>query len=394
MASGEQGKFGSFGQDKASNGMKGFVPKSGRPTKGGSLSRTAGAQGLLHYFFRQMSSIGNERGKRGSDKNVDFRVNTNELHVDAGSGLRPTVGPFRNGEASSNHDCPPFFQKIIEELVSPKRAVRPSPESEINGRPSHWPSGNGAIAAAIFPSDDAAEVSAARAPRWKRILDVTCIVLSSPFWLPVMTLVMGLVRLTSPGPIFYRQERVGYRRTPFMLFKFRTMCVNAETRGHEEYFADLMRSECPMTKLDAVGDIRLIPGGRFLRASGLDELPQIFNVLRGEMSLVGPRPCLPAEFERYQPSEQQRVNALPGLSGYWQVNGKNNTSFKEMIAMDLFYIRKMSIWLDLTIMFRTIPTLIKEVLNRPRTSRDRPPPNPAYYPRRVAGGSNGVANKI
>jgi lipopolysaccharide/colanic/teichoic acid biosynthesis glycosyltransferase len=103
---------------------------------------------------------------------------------------------------------------------------------------------------------------------------------------------------------------------------------------------------------------------------------------------------LPREFERYQPSEQQRVNALPGLTGYWQVNGKNNTTFKEMIAMDLFYIRNMSIWLDLTIMFRTIPTLIKEVLNRPRTSRDRPPRNPAYYPRRFAGGANGVANKI
>src|SRR5207302_2303608 len=141
------------------------------PTKRGSLSRRDRAQGLLHYFFRQKSSIGDEGGKRGSDKNVDFRVKTNELHVDAGSGLQPTVGSFRNGEASSNHDCPPFFQKIIEELVSPKRAVRP--ESEINGRPSHWPSGNGAIATAIFPSDDAAEVSAVRLPRWKRILDVT-----------------------------------------------------------------------------------------------------------------------------------------------------------------------------------------------------------------------------
>jgi lipopolysaccharide/colanic/teichoic acid biosynthesis glycosyltransferase len=149
-----------------------------------------------------------------------------------------------------------------------------------------------------------------------------------------------------------------------------------------------------MTKLDAVGDTRLIPGGRFLRASGLDELPQIFNVLRGEMSLVGPRPCLPKEFERYQPSELERVNALPGLTGYWQVNGKNYTTFKEMIAMDLFYIRNMSIWLDLTIMFRTIPTLIKEVRNRPRTSRDQPLPNPVYYPRRFAGGSNGAANKI
>jgi len=179
-----------------------------------------------------------------------------------------------------------------------------------------------------------------------------------------------------------------------MLFKFRTMCVNAETRGHEEYFADLMRSECPMTKLDAVGDTRLIPAGRFLRASGLDELPQIFNVLRGEMSLVGPRPCLPREFERYQPSEQQRVNALPGLTGYWQVNGKNNTTFKEMIAMDLFYSRNMSIWLDLTIMFRTIPTLIKEVLNRPRTSRDRPPQSPLIIRAVSPEGRNGVANKI
>ena len=374
--------------------MKGFVPKSGRPTKGGSLSESPRSRKLLRYFFRQMSSISNERGKRGSDKNIDFRVNTNELHVDAGSGLRPTVSPSRNGDASLNHAYPASLQKIIVELVSSERAAKPSPESEINGRPSHWPSGNGAIAAAIFPSDDAAEVSAARRPRWKRILDVTCIVLSSLFWLPVMTLVMGLVRLTSPGPIFYRQERVGYRRTPFMLFKFRTMYVNAETRRHEEYFADLMRSECPMTKLDAVGDTRLIPGGRFLRASGLDELPQIFNVLRGEMSLVGPRPCLPREFERYQPPERQRVNALPGLTGYWQVNGKNNTTFKEMIAMDLFYIRNMSIWLDLTIMFRTIPTLIKEVLNRPRTSRDRPPPNPAHYPRRFDGGANGIANKI
>src|SRR5438067_7233093 len=364
--------------------MKGFVQKSGRPTKGGSMSRTARAQGLLHYFFRQMSSIGNERGKRGSDKNVDFRVNANELH-EAGSGLRPTVGSFRNGEASSNHDCPPSFRKIIEELVSPEPAVRPSSESEINGRPSHWPSGNGAIEAAIFPSDDAADVSAARMPRWKRILDVTCIVLSSPFWLPVMTLVMGLVRLTSPGPIFYRQERVGYRRTPFMLFKFRTMCVNAETRGHEEYFADLMRSECPMTKLDAVGDTRLIPAGRFLRASGLDELPQIFNVLRGEMSLVGPRPCLPREFERYKPSEQLRVNAPPGLTGYWQVNGKNNTTFKEMIAMDVFYIANMSPWLDLKIISRTIPVLFGQAKTSisSRLRKQAMPAVPLMSPARV-----------
>jgi len=177
-----------------------------------------------------------------------------------------------------------------------------------------------------------------------------------------MMLVMGLIRITSRGPIFYRQERIGYRRSSFMLFKFRTMHVNADTRTHEEYFAHLMRADCPMIKLDAGGDFRLIPGGRFLRASGLDELPQIFNVLRGEMSLVGPRPCLPHEFERYEAWQQQRVNALPGLTGYWQVNGKNNTTFREMIAMDIFYARHMSIWLDLGIMLKTIPVLMGQTV--------------------------------
>ena len=108
-----------------------------------------------------------------------------------------------------------------------------------------------------------------------------------------------------------------------------------------------------MTKLDAYGDARLAPFGRVLRASGLDELPQIFNVLRGEMSLVGPRPCTPNEFAHYEPWQQQRVNCLPGLTGYWQVNGKNKTTFREMIAMDLFYFKNMSILLDLKIMLKT-----------------------------------------
>ena len=117
-----------------------------------------------------------------------------------------------------------------------------------------------------------------------------------------------------------------------------------------------------MTKLDVAGDPRLIAGGRFLRASGLDELPQIFNVLRGEMSLVGPRPCLPHEFERYGAWQQERVNAPPGLTGFWQVNGKNKTTFSEMIAMDIFYVRNMSPGLDLRIILKTIPALIGQTL--------------------------------
>jgi len=131
------------------------------------------------------------------------------------------------------------------------------------------------------------------------------------------------------------------------------MKLSAETQTHEHYFEQLMRIDCPMTKLDAFSDPRLAPFGRILRASGLDELPQIFNVLCGEMSLVGSRPCTPNEFAHYEPWQRERVNGLPGLTGYWQVNGKNKTTFNEMIAMDLFYLKNMSILLDLKIMLKT-----------------------------------------
>jgi lipopolysaccharide/colanic/teichoic acid biosynthesis glycosyltransferase len=200
---------------------------------------------------------------------------------------------------------------------------------------------------------------------------LTFVLITLPLWLPVMLMVMALIRFNSAGPIFYRQERVGFRRKRFMIFKFRTMYVNAETRTHEDYFANLMRSNVPMTKLDAAGDSRLIPTARFLRASGLDELPQIFNVLRGDMSLVGPRPCLPCEFDRYEAWQQKRVNAPPGLTGYWQVNGKNRTTFNQMMFMDLFYIDKMSLWFDLRIISKTLPVLVLETIEALKRYRSR-----------------------
>ena len=139
-------------------------------------------------------------------------------------------------------------------------------------------------------------VASSQVPSWKRILDITCILLSLPFWLPVVIFLTLWIKLASPGPIFFRQERVGYRGRRFMILKFRTMKVNVETQSHERHLEQLIHANRPMTKLDASGDPRIIPGGRILRAMGLDELPQLFNVLRGEMSLVGPRPCTPHEF--------------------------------------------------------------------------------------------------
>ena len=190
-------------------------------------------------------------------------------------------------------------------------------------------------------------------PGWKSALDLACILLSLPVWLPLMILLMLVTRIASPGPILYRQERIGFGGRHFFIWKFRTMKLSVETQVHERHFEELMRVDCPMTKLDVYGDPRLAPFGRILRASGLDELPQIFNVLRGEMSLVGPRPCTPNEFAHYEPWQRERVNGLPGLTGYWQVNGKNKTTFNEMIAMDLFYLENVSILLDLKIMLKT-----------------------------------------
>jgi lipopolysaccharide/colanic/teichoic acid biosynthesis glycosyltransferase len=205
-----------------------------------------------------------------------------------------------------------------------------------------------------------AEVGTAQIPRWKRLLDLACIWLTFPLWLTVIALVSTWILLASPGPLLYRQERIGYRGRRFMILKFRTMKINVETQTHEGYFELLMQTNCPMTKLDC-RDPRLIRGGRILRALGFDELPQLFNVIRGEMSLVGPRPCTPHEFERYQPAQKERVNAPPGLTGYWQVNGKNKTTFSEMIAMDIFYGSHMSIWMDLAIMLKTAPAIAAQV---------------------------------
>jgi lipopolysaccharide/colanic/teichoic acid biosynthesis glycosyltransferase len=203
-----------------------------------------------------------------------------------------------------------------------------------------------------------------RLPRWKRILDLVILACTVWIWLPLMLLLMCLVKLASPGPAFYRQPRIGYRGKQFMIFKFRTMRVHAETRTHEEYLEQLIVNDAPMTKLDAL-DPRLIPGGRFLRAAGLDELPQIFNVIRGEMSLVGPRPCTVIEFQSYRPEQRDRVNAPPGITGYWQVNGKNKTTFKEMIAMDIFYAKNMSPSLDLSIIWKTISVVIRQAIESP-----------------------------
>ena len=198
-------------------------------------------------------------------------------------------------------------------------------------------------------------------PAWKRALDAAFIVFLSPVLLPVYALIALWIKILSPGPILFRQVRVGYRGNHFTCLKFRSMKVGAEDRIHKGYLKELIHSEAPMTKMDAKGDARLIPLGALLRATGMDELPQLINVLRGEMSIVGPRPCIPYECEDYLPWQWERFDTSPGLTGLWQVNGKNNTTFSEMIHYDITYARNKSLWLDVGIIAKTIPALVAQV---------------------------------
>lgn len=198
-------------------------------------------------------------------------------------------------------------------------------------------------------------------PGPKRALDLLCCAIAFPFFVVLTLFVSLLMKLTSPGVVFFRQERVGLNGRKFKIYKFRSMHVNADTKGHQNYFAQLVQTNSPMQKLDAKGDSRVIFGCWFLRSTGLDELPQIINVWRGDMSIVGPRPCIPYEYEQYTEVQRERFRSTPGLTGLWQVSGKNRTTFEEMINLDRKYTETKSLGLDLWIIAMTIPALCIQV---------------------------------
>ncbi|MES2693307.1 MAG: sugar transferase [Verrucomicrobiota bacterium] len=207
-------------------------------------------------------------------------------------------------------------------------------------------------------------------PYWKRALDLLGCALALPFFAIAFVFVGGWIALVSRGSVFFRQERVGYMGRRFMLYKFRTMHEGSDVASHRSHFSALVSAKRPMQKLDATRDSRVIPGGWLLRASGLDELPQLLNVLRGEMSIVGPRPCIPYEYEQYSPWQRARFNTAPGLTGLWQVSGKNRTTFEEMIRFDIAYSKTKSLWLDLKIVALTLPALWTQIADTHVLRRD------------------------
>jgi len=206
-------------------------------------------------------------------------------------------------------------------------------------------------------------------PFWKRAMDVVGAAVALIVFSPLMLLVALIIKVVSPGPVFFKQDRIGYRGKPFTMWKFRTMKVGADVSTHQKYVAKLIRSSeqsCknsakPMTKLNNESQIILF--GRILRRTYVDELPQLINVLRGEMSLIGPRPPIAYEVEEYMRWHYGRINAVPGMTGLWQVSGKNRLTFDEMTRLDIQYWRKKSLWLDIKIIMMTPIVIIFQVMD-------------------------------
>jgi exopolysaccharide production protein ExoY len=208
----------------------------------------------------------------------------------------------------------------------------------------------------------------------KRLFDVVVALALVVLLAPVLALIALLILLDTSGPIFFVHERIGARwrlrnghvgwePRRFRFYKFRSMVANADDavhRAHIEAFVQGRKADNarPGAAFKLAGDPRITRVGAILRRSSLDELPQLFNVLKGDMSLVGPRPVPEYEVECYGPSDWERLNALPGITGLWQVNGRADVTFAEMIELDVEYVRARSLLLDLKILARTIPAVV------------------------------------
>ncbi len=228
--------------------------------------------------------------------------------------------------------------------------------------PDHWEErGHGNPAdLALYPDD--AERTDKGAHVVKRVMDIAGSLFALILFAPVVLIIAALIKLTSKGPVLFKQERLGFRGNPFRLLKFRSMYVQNDSTAHQEYVkrfiagkacpADELTSGAKVYKLEK--DPRVTPLGRFLRSTSLDEFPQFLNVLKGEMSLVGPRPPIRYEVARYAVWHRERLFAArPGITGLWQVEGRSRVTFEEMVRLDLKYAADWSIWLDIKILLRT-----------------------------------------
>jgi lipopolysaccharide/colanic/teichoic acid biosynthesis glycosyltransferase len=226
-------------------------------------------------------------------------------------------------------------------------------DHDISGRPSN---------AALYPDLSSCDDVKRSLLNVKRAIDIAGSAIALIICSPVFVTIAIAIKVSSKGPVFFRQQRVGRHGQCFTFLKFRSMFTNNDHSAHKEYVTKLIAGEAMRESSNGKGDgvyklandKRITPLGRFLRRSSLDELPQFVNVLRGDMSLVGPRPAIPYEVATYQTWHRRRVlDVKPGITGLWQVNGRNRIKFDEMVRLDLQYAKSWSPWLDIKILMRT-----------------------------------------
>lgn len=220
--------------------------------------------------------------------------------------------------------------------------------------PAHWPAATPAVMAPAVLPFETPEGRGIYLRAGKRVVDILAAVFGLLLTTPVIGLLALIVRATSRGPVFYRSTRIGRGGRPFTFYKLRSMVRDADLK--REDLTHLNEADGPVFKI--ARDPRITPIGRFMRSTSLDEVPQFWNVLMGDMSLVGPRPPIPEEVAQYEPWQLRRLDVRPGLTCLWQISGRSRIGFQEWMRLDLEYIRHRSLRLDLMILLRTIPAVL------------------------------------
>ncbi len=232
---------------------------------------------------------------------------------------------------------------------------------EAKSKPLPWSS----VTVETISTPRIAEPRAALYPIAKRLLDIGCAAVLLVILAPFLALMALAIRLDSPGPAIFRQTRVGKWGREFTMYKFRSMFTNADQEVHRKFATDYIngngvnKTEAGQVVYKPNGDKRVTRVGKWLRRTSLDELPQLINVLRGEMSLIGPRPAVRYEVEQYSKWHLQRLAVLPGLTGLAQISGRSGLTFEKIVRLDLLYIENRSLIFDLAILLKTIPVVLK-----------------------------------
>lgn len=318
-------------------------------------------------FLLMLMDIGADRGKKEADESMQKALDAVE------SATRDTdfKGWYKNGRVIGvlftevGREGVRIIKRKMFKSLDANRAPGSPPPSGIKVSFHRFPENAGARSKRPFDSKLYPELEKKKrdpGQALKRAVDVAGSLFLIAFFSPFLFLIPILIKASSKGPVLFRQTRIGAFGKPFTFLKFRSMYADASDEIHHEYVKKLIKEE----KAYAVeadnsevvykikDDPRITPVGRFIRRTSLDELPQFLNVLRGEMSLVGPRPPIPYELEDYEPWHRRRVReAKPGITGLWQVVGRSRTTFNDMVRLDLKYIDSWSLWLDIKILFKT-----------------------------------------